>query len=125
MLFRLDKLWSFDKQGNETPRNQFMGDAFSWGSAGNTHSAQNNYRARQQSGKVTLRETTVKKRPSQGDMLSYKLHVKKQSRIGTTNESQYWSNNPGFKTLVMHDSLTMTFLDEFAQELLWSYAKLC
>ena len=23
-------------------------------------------------------------------------------------------NNPGFKTLVMHDSLTMTFLAEFA-----------
>ena len=66
---------------------------------------------------MTLRETTVKKRPSQGDMLSYKLHVKKQSRIGTANESQYWSSNPGFKTLVMYDSLTMTFLDELLKSL--------
>lgn len=116
--FQTGQAMVLDKQGNETPRTQFMGDAFSWGSAGNTHSAQNNYRARQQSGKVTLRDTTVKKLPCQGDMLKYKLHVKRQSRIGATNESQYWSSNPGFKTLVMYDSLTMTFLDEFAQELL-------
>ena len=60
-----------DKQGNETPATNLR-EMHLVGVYGNTHSAQNNYRARQQSGKVTLRETTVKKRPSQGDMLSYK-----------------------------------------------------
>jgi len=114
------------KDGNQHPWNRLMGDTYTWGAAGNTHSAMNDYRARQQSGKVTLREVTVKKEAEDSATVAYKVLVKKQNRVSSAPApGAYWTNNGGFQNIVKYDSVTMAFLDELDEELAPNMRQFC
>ena len=114
-----------DKNGNITPITNLVGDTFSWGSADNTTRAHNNYRARQSTGKKTLRTTSVKAVGMPHDFAKYKLEVVTQERISTAPQNNpYWASNPGFQGIIQSDSITMAFLDELP-ELVEPFTEFC